>query len=117
MKEFISYAAGCMFGRYSLDQPGLVLANQGETAADYRRQVPEPSFPLDEDNVIPMLDGDWFTYDTELEGWSISGGFGAPLSVFGLGNVAPGFVSLDLSSNGQDASATARVRIPLGGGE
>ena len=32
-------------------------------------------------------------------------------------SVASGFVSLDLSSNGQDASATARVRIPLGGAE
>ena len=31
MKEFISYAVGCMFGRYSLDKPGLFLANQGET--------------------------------------------------------------------------------------
>ncbi len=44
MKEFISYAVGCMFGRYSLDKPGLVLANQGETLADYLKQVPEPSF-------------------------------------------------------------------------
>ena len=35
MKEFISYAVGCMFGRYSLDKPGLVLANQGETLEDY----------------------------------------------------------------------------------
>src|SRR5690606_40237208 len=31
MREFISYAVGCMFGRYSLDKPGLILANQGET--------------------------------------------------------------------------------------
>ena len=63
MREFISYAVGCMFGRYSLDKLGLVLANQRETAADYRRQVPEPSFPPDEDNVIPVLDGDWFSDD------------------------------------------------------
>ena len=35
MKEFISYAVGCMFGRYSLDKPGLILANQGETLEDY----------------------------------------------------------------------------------
>jgi len=39
MKEFISYAVGCMFGRYSLDKPGLILANQGETVADYERKV------------------------------------------------------------------------------
>jgi hypothetical protein len=63
MREFISYAVGCMFGRYSLDQPGLVLANQGETLEDYLRQVPQPRFMPDEDNVIPLLDGDWFTDD------------------------------------------------------
>jgi type II restriction/modification system DNA methylase subunit YeeA len=63
MKDFISYAVGCMFGRYALDKPGLILANQGETIEDYLKQIPEPSFPADDDNVIPMLDGDWFTDD------------------------------------------------------
>ncbi|MFA5923254.1 MAG: BREX-1 system adenine-specific DNA-methyltransferase PglX [Methylococcaceae bacterium] len=63
MRELISYAVGCMFGRYSLDKPGLILANQGETIDDYLKQIPEPSFPADDDNVIPMLDGDWFTDD------------------------------------------------------
>jgi type II restriction/modification system DNA methylase subunit YeeA len=61
--EFLSYAVGCMFGRYSLDKPGLVLANQGETLEDYLAQVPESTFEPDEDNVIPMLDGDWFSDD------------------------------------------------------
>ena len=61
--EFLSYAVGCMFGRYSLDMPGLVLANQGETLAEYLRQVPEPRFMPDEDNVIPLLDGEWFADD------------------------------------------------------
>ena len=61
--EFLSYAVGCMFGRYSLDMPGLVLANQGETLAEYLRQVPEPRFIPDEDNVIPLLDGEWFADD------------------------------------------------------
>lgn len=82
MREFISYAVGCMLGRYSLDKPGLILANQGETAHDYFRLtildfglegeydpsrleecMAACSFPPDEDNVIPMLDGDWFTDD------------------------------------------------------
>lgn len=63
MRELVSYAVGCMFGRYTLDKPGLILANQGETIEDYLKQVPEPSFPADADNVIPMLDGDWFTDD------------------------------------------------------
>jgi len=63
MKEYISYAVGCMFGRYSLDKPGLILANQGKTIDDYLKQIPEPSFSADDDNVIPILDGDWFTDD------------------------------------------------------
>lgn len=61
--EYLSYAVGCMFGRYSLDKPGLILANQGETLADYLRQVPEPRFMPDEDNVIPLLDEEWFADD------------------------------------------------------
>jgi hypothetical protein len=63
MAEFLSYAVGCMFGRYSLDEPGLILANEGETLADYLARVPEPNFLPDEDNVIPVLDGDWFADD------------------------------------------------------
>jgi type II restriction/modification system DNA methylase subunit YeeA len=39
MRELISYAVGCMFGRYALDKPGLILANQGETLADFARKV------------------------------------------------------------------------------
>jgi len=66
MRELVSYAVGCMFGRYSLDKPGLILANQGDTLADYLAQVPQPRFPADDDNVIPMLDGDWFADDITL---------------------------------------------------
>ena len=63
MKELISYAVGCMFGRYSLDKPGLILANQGETYEDYCRLVPDSTFSADVDNAIPVLDGDWFSDD------------------------------------------------------
>ena len=63
MKEFISYAVGCMFGRYSLDKPGLILSNQGETVEDYLAKVLDPTFDPDEDNVIPILDEGWFTDD------------------------------------------------------
>ena len=66
MRELVSYAVGCMLGRYSLDKPGLILANQGETLADYLAQVPQPSFPADDDNVVPLLDGDWFADDITL---------------------------------------------------
>ena len=63
MREFISYAVGCMFGRYSLDKPGLILANQGETLQDYLRHIPNPTFLPDEDNAIPILEGEWFSDD------------------------------------------------------
>lgn len=69
MAEFLSYAVGCMFGRYSLDEPGLILANQGERLEDYLARIPSPTFVPDADNVIPMIDfeGDWFEDDiTEL---------------------------------------------------
>lgn len=63
MKEYISYAVGCMFCRYSIDKPGLILANQGETYEDYCKSVPNSSFSADEDNVIPILDDEWFSDD------------------------------------------------------
>lgn len=61
--EFLHYAVGCMFGRHSLDAPGLVLANQAEGVEEYLARVPEPSFAPDRDNVIPVLDADWFADD------------------------------------------------------
>ncbi|MFI8643914.1 BREX-1 system adenine-specific DNA-methyltransferase PglX [Pseudomonas iridis] len=77
MAELLSYAVACMFGRYSLDKPGLVLANQGATLNDYLRQVPAPSFMPDEDNVIPLLDGEWFADDvTERFRTFLRGTFG-----------------------------------------
>lgn len=63
IKELISYAVGCMFGRYSLDEPGLILASQGETMDDFHAKVPDPSFEPDADNVIPMCEGDYFEDD------------------------------------------------------
>ncbi|CZP75887.1 BREX-1 system adenine-specific DNA-methyltransferase PglX [Legionella pneumophila serogroup 1] len=63
MRELVSYAVGCMFGRYALDTPGLILANQGETIEDYLKRIPAPIFPADEDNVIPILDTNWFSDD------------------------------------------------------
>ena len=63
MRELVSYAVGCMFGRYALEKPGLILANQDETVNDYLKQVLEPSIRPDQDNVIPVLGGDWFPDD------------------------------------------------------
>ena len=65
--QFISYSVGCMFGRYSLDKEGLILANQGETLEDYLKKIEkseeEIQFLTDDDNVIPILDDEWFEDD------------------------------------------------------
>lgn len=63
IKSLISYSVGCMFGRYSLDKEGLILANQGDGVQEYLEQIPNPSFMPDKDNVIPILDDNWFTDD------------------------------------------------------
>ena len=67
MAQFVSYAVGCMLGRYSLDKPGLILVNQGETLQDYLQKVgksrQEISFLPDADNIIPILDDEWFEDD------------------------------------------------------
>ena len=61
--DVVSYAVGCMFGRYSLDEMGLILADQGATLQDYLAKVPQPTFVPDADNVLPIVDGDWFEDD------------------------------------------------------
>ena len=61
--QLLSYSIGCIVGRYSLDKPALILANQGETLQDFLQQIPNPSFMPDEDNIIPVLEGEWFNDD------------------------------------------------------
>lgn len=69
VEQLISYAIGCMFGRYSLDQPGLILADQGATLQDYLAKVvstgsaSDVRFMPDADNVIPFVDDGWFEDD------------------------------------------------------
>ncbi|MGT2440998.1 BREX-1 system adenine-specific DNA-methyltransferase PglX (plasmid) [Bradyrhizobium betae] len=63
MREFVSYAVGCMFGRYSLDAPGMILASQSERLQDHLAKVPSTCFEPDADGVIPVLEGDWFADD------------------------------------------------------
>lgn len=63
MQQLISYAVGCMMGRYSLDAPGLILANQGETIDDYKAKVERQKAKNGEDNsqsgpVVSPLRGD-----------------------------------------------------------
>ncbi len=61
--RLVSYAVGCMFGRYSLNLPGLILADQAATLQDYLTRVSAPTFTPDADNVLPIVDGDWFEDD------------------------------------------------------
>ncbi len=46
IKSLLSYAVGCMMGRYSLDEDGLILADQGATEADYLARIPDPTYPI-----------------------------------------------------------------------
>jgi len=60
IKELISYAIGCMMGRYSLDEPGLIYAHSGNEGFDPSRYT---TFPADEDGIVPVMDDDWFEDD------------------------------------------------------
>lgn len=55
MKQLISYAVGCMMGRYSIDYPGLILANQGDGAVEYEKLVRNSCFEVDDDGIIPLM--------------------------------------------------------------
>ena len=60
MKELVSYAIGCMMGRYSLDAPGLVYAHSGNVGFDASRYT---TFPADSDGIVPLTDSEWFDDD------------------------------------------------------
>ena len=57
IRSFISYAVGCMFGRYSLDVDGLVYAGGEWDNSKYA------SFAADKDNIIPISDDEYFEDD------------------------------------------------------
>ena len=57
VKQFISYAVGCMFGRYSLGKEGLVFAGGEFDKNKYSKFIP------DEDNCIPITDSEYFSDD------------------------------------------------------
>jgi len=57
IRSFISYAVGCMFGRYSLDMDGLAYAGGEWDASKY------DSFAADKDNIIPICDDEYFEDD------------------------------------------------------
>jgi type II restriction/modification system DNA methylase subunit YeeA len=60
LQELISYAIGCMMGRYSLDAPGLIYAHSGNEGFDPNRYI---KFPADDDGIIPLTDTEWYADD------------------------------------------------------
>lgn len=57
IKSFISYAVGCMLGRYSLDVEGLAYAGGEWDSSKYKTFIPDP------DNCIPITDEEYFDDD------------------------------------------------------
>ena len=60
MAELVSYAIGCMMGRYNLDAPGLIYAHSGGAGFNPNRYI---TFPADPDGIVPLTDSDWFEDD------------------------------------------------------
>ena len=72
IKSFMSYAVGCMFGRYSLDKEGLIYAgrfwekyrvNNGDWEINVGDEWLPSSVRLAANNIIPIVDGDYFEDD------------------------------------------------------
>ena len=57
IKSLVSYAVGCMFGRYSLDSEGLAYAGGDWDGSKYKTFIPDP------DNCIPVTDEEYFRDD------------------------------------------------------
>ena len=57
IRSFVSYAVGCMFGRYSLDVDGLAYAGGDWDSSKYKTFIP------DKDAIIPITDDEYFTDD------------------------------------------------------
>lgn len=57
VKSLISFAVGCMFGRYSLDVEGLIYAGGNLDESQYT------TYPVDDDNIIPICDDEYFEDD------------------------------------------------------
>lgn len=57
IKSLLSYAVGCMLGRYSLDEEGLAFAGGTFDSHKYTK------LEVDEDGILPILSGTWFEDD------------------------------------------------------
>ena len=80
IKQFISYAVGCIMGRYSLDKEGLVIANSDDKLiinseelivegkdGEIRHQIANPRYTPDNDGIIPVTDTNYFAGEDVVE--------------------------------------------------
>lgn len=70
IKQFISYLVGCFMGRYSVDKPGLIIANQHQDLSSLDLQVdgiensPSSTLSIDDDGIVPIIqEPDFFADD------------------------------------------------------
>lgn len=63
VKRLLSFVLGCLMGRYSLDQPGLVYANSGNIGFDASAYA---TFPADEDGIVPLGDESELAFDQDF---------------------------------------------------
>lgn len=62
IKQFISWLVGCFMGRYSPDEPGLIIASQGQKVADL--DLKKQTIEIDDDGIIPVImEEDFFADD------------------------------------------------------
>lgn len=62
IKQFISWLIGCFMGRYSPDEPGLIIASQGQKVADLN--LKKQTIEIDDDGIIPVImEEDFFADD------------------------------------------------------
>lgn len=62
IKQFISYLVGCFMGRYSIERPGLIIANQGQKPEDL--DFKSTTIEIDDDGIIPIIqEPDFFADD------------------------------------------------------
>lgn len=69
IKQLISYLVGCFMGRYSIDKPGLIIANQNQDLSALGVKVEgidngaTGRIEIDDDGVVPILAGEYFPDD------------------------------------------------------
>jgi type II restriction/modification system DNA methylase subunit YeeA len=59
-QRLVSYCVGCIMGRYSLDEPGLIYAHAGNIGFEPGRYI---RFPADRDGIVPLTNEPWFDDD------------------------------------------------------